>query len=632
MIGNNRVIAVCMSKVHDRNRFEHIRLMNECFKAYGYKMFVYQTCSDLYWQTQNEYGERCVFNLIDFQVVDAVIVFCEAIWDQVLIKTICSQAKEHNKPVILVSGNREGCIEISHDYVKGFEKVVRHVIEDHGVRDIHFIAGIKDNIYSEERVDVFRKVAAENGITVDDSMISYGRFWSGPTIQAVEKLIAEKRVPKAFICANDIMAITACDVLHKNGYCIPEDVIVTGFDGIEVVKYANPSLTTCENDVEGIAERITEVLKQLFAGEKCKHEYKLGGKIRHYESCGCNKIDKRLLNAAIRLNQLGDLLGQAQQVDRKMYEIATRAQTCKKVSQLPEILKEMPAQDVCIVLNERALDEKIDPTISYTGSVFDESMRLVYQTGITEEQYAGRITRDEIVLNLESVLEKGNPLIFTPINFLNVALGYVCFYFDVSYENYSMIPQIAIGLNNAIVGFRNLRYQAYMTKMVEKMYQHDGLTGLYNRLAFFREIDSLYEELADKEDNRMTVISVDVNRLKYINDNFGHEEGDVAIVAVARALKDCWPQEKICVRFGGDEMLAVFVHDKDEAVEEKVITDFRRLVTRFNEKVKKPYEVGASIGLCTSDSNDTDFQRLLEVSDQEMYKDKAISKRNIKSS
>lgn len=101
------------------------------------------------------------------------------------------------------------------DYEAGFEQAVRHIIEYHGITDTAMIAGIEGKEHSEQRIMAYKKVLAENNLPFTDDMLSYGDYWSGPAQKAVEEMIARGHVPKAIICANDMMAITVCAVLSR---------------------------------------------------------------------------------------------------------------------------------------------------------------------------------------------------------------------------------------------------------------------------------------------------------------------------------------------------------------------------------------------------------------------------------
>ena len=120
---------------------------------------------------------------------------------------------------------------ICHNYNSGFEQMVRHVIEEHGVRRVNMLAGFEGNELSDARLQVFKKVLQENGIPVEEERIGYGQFWDTPAQQEMERFLqSELPMPEAIICANDAMALVACNVLEKAGYRVPEDVIVTKGD------------------------------------------------------------------------------------------------------------------------------------------------------------------------------------------------------------------------------------------------------------------------------------------------------------------------------------------------------------------------------------------------------------------
>ena len=111
----------------------------------------------------------------------------------------------------------------------------------------------------------------------------------------------------------------------------------------------------------------------------------------------------------------------------------------------------------------------------------------------------------------------------------------------------------------------------------------------------------------------------DLDGLKHINDTYGHDEGDIAIKALASALKSSCPEGSICIRFGGDEMFAVIGEECDPA---RIKADMYAFIERFNEASDTPYEVSASVGIYTSDDGTIDFEELVRKSDELMYIDK----------
>lgn len=92
---------------------------------------------------------------------------------------IAASAAAHGVPTVSVGAVREGCAGFVFDYAGGFERVVRHVIEYHGVSDTCFIAGRRNEDCSEQRFAAYKKVLAENGIDFRPDRLYYGDFWWG---------------------------------------------------------------------------------------------------------------------------------------------------------------------------------------------------------------------------------------------------------------------------------------------------------------------------------------------------------------------------------------------------------------------------------------------------------------------
>ena len=156
------------------------------------------------------------------------------------------------------------------------------------------------------------------------------------------------------------------------------------------------------------------------------------------------------------------------------------------------------------------------------------------------------------------------------------------------------------------------------------MYKYDSLTNLYNRLSFTNEFEKMKRSFAGKK-VPLNIILIDLDGLKHINDNYGHGAGDNAIRVIATALREACPKGSLCVRFGGDEMLAVIPGKNDP---EAVKHDINRRIERYNAKEGKPYLISASAGIYRTDSTcDTDFEHLIKEADAIMYAEKIEKRR-----
>ncbi len=617
MIGGHKVIALCIAKIHENESNIFIEALNKQAVSEGYRLFVYSVCSSLYYNTPYEKGEESVFDLIDYDKIDALFIYEERIDNKKLIAKLVKKGISKGIPVITIGNSIEGSIGIQFDYCVGFEKVVRHVVEDHKLTEIHFIAGAKGNSFSKDRQDVVEKVLKENGLSFDEeTMVSYGDFWSGPTHAAVEKLIQKEKLPQAIICVNDYTAITACNVLKNHGYSVPRDVVVTGYDGVDEIMFSRPQVTSCLNDYSSLAAKAIELVERHAKGEQLEQFYSVGGKLILAESCGCP--GSVLTSAWEYIESRNNRFHGLQDMNRIFTELSAKIQICESIDETVDYYDNKYLSDMCCLINKTCVDQTINPVQKPAGKNFEDTMLLLFDTENTEKKIR-EVSRKELVPHIERRLSKNVPIIFTALNMSDIPLGYVCFHYPKdNISKFDKIPQIVNFLNNAIGGFRNMRYQHYLASRIEEMYKTDALTGLYNRTGFMTAFDEMQDDMI-RQQSPYTVILTDLDDLKYINDNYGHGEGDNAIYQVAKALKSICP-DALSVRYGGDEMLVILKGIYDTAMLQKQMDE---VLSAYNRISGKPYEVSASTGIFIADgSRKMSFEDLLKKTDEQMYKRK----------
>ena len=617
MIFGRKVLGVITTRVNTPSANLLITRLDEQLSKHNYRIFVYSTCSELSGNTPAEIGEKSVYELIDFNILDAIVVTYEKIKDRELANDIIARAKQCGKTVFVVGGKVEGCINLTFDYKNGMREITRHVLEHHNVRRPHFMAGFEGNSFSEERIDAFKEVLAEFDIPFDSSMISYGNFWSEPTKAATKALIDSGELPEAIICANDTMAVTVCSVLQENGIAVPDDIIVTGFDGINDVKISSPSVTTSMCSNAEIADIIAELLTNEKMLKQASEEYYVMPRLTLAQSCSCEKESN--INAGAYLTKLNDRFNRYQTEESVLFQMTAKIFTCDNIGQMAKYMSEVGFYELVCVLRKECIDETVSPTTKPEDSD-KENLYVLYDTDDLENFTPYEFKSSLIFPNIREQLDKGHPLIFVALNFLNIPLGYVCFhYHNYDVDNYYKIPQTINIINSAVGGYRNMRYQHYLMNKMEELYQCDRLTGLYNRNALVKIYEELQDELRGGHRD-ITFIIADLDRLKYINDTFGHLEGDFAIRAVADALKLAVPDEALVARWGGDEMVALFTGDCDEQ-------GIRNSMASYLEELRiregKPYEITASVGMVTVFPDElVSLDEIIKTADRLMYAEK----------
>lgn len=148
-----------------------------------------------------------------------------------------------------------------------------------------------------------------------------------------------------------------------------------------------------------------------------------------------------------------------------------------------------------------------------------------------------------------------------------------------------------------------------------KMSRRDGLTGLLTRSTF--DIEYLCQRRKDAVDD-VTVAFIDVDNFKRVNDDFGHEEGDLLLVTLARIVQMRVRETDYVVRWGGDEILVVLpgaTLSDAETVIRDISCSFDHYARRFNECDLQAPRVGLSIGIVSGNS----VVESVIMADKEMY-------------
>ncbi len=151
---------------------------------------------------------------------------------------------------------------------------------------------------------------------------------------------------------------------------------------------------------------------------------------------------------------------------------------------------------------------------------------------------------------------------------------------------------------------------------VKYLSYHDKLTGLYNRSYFEDRLD-----LLNTLDNLpLSLVVIDVNGLKLINDALGHDRGDELLIKVARVIKRSCRRDDITCRWGGDEYMLLFPSTSSAIA--SVICE--RIKGAINEIEIQGLQVSASLGIMTKNDPNQDIGEILRQAEEKMYRNKLL--------
>lgn len=635
MIGTYKVIGVCLSRVEQEDRFCMVDALNKYAVELGYRLLVYNSAQDLFVKDNpNDYCERAVFDLINYEILDGMVILGNSILDDEIIQEIVTKCKKFNVPVASVDKNIPGCANFKFSYGKSFQEIIEHIIEVHHKKRIYLVGGIRNNSFSEERVQAYRSVMQAHKLPFEEDWIGYGDFWEQPTIEVMRHWFdnLKHEPPEAIVCANDTMAIAVCRYLRQIGFNVPDDIMVTGFDGIRQSEYHVPKLTTCKQDYEEMGRQIVGVFEKHKLGIESDEFNSVGFKHVYSESCGCEKLDVHNINDAIH-EALERYDMSSRRMDR-MFRVQSRLTNMSSLTGLPAILEEYFIFHTMVFAVNEDLFRAPDFGMEHKGiRAFSEKSNILYHRSFWRPHTPCSVRTRDITMNFEKIFERKNPVIICMMHFLDLTLGYVAIQPEFTYDECDNIQAFMYAINSALGTYHSQLHVKHINMQLtqvnnelEKLYIHDHLTGLYNRRGFYRQ---LKEQLAltQSSELELVIVSVDLDRLKYINDTFGHTEGDNAIVVTARALQVSCIYDEIAARIGGDEyVIAAIVHDGEQYFE-GLKTRLRDYLNSYNAMSRLPYEISASIGFgCSAVQENLDIDAIMKVADDNMYADKISRK------
>lgn len=623
------VAGICLVGMQDDHVAHMVKLASDALIKKGFKVMIFNAFTDMYHDTPYSKGEASVYHLINLDIVDVLVIMPETIKSEWITDTIIRYAHAAKIPVIMLDGSHNGCTNITYDYSRSLESVVEHVITEHKCTDLFFMAGTKGNSFSEERIEAFKRVLARHNIEFNEkTMLGYGDFWDDPTKKTISDLIAcGRKMPQAIICANDSMAIAAMKALEEHGMKVPEDIIVTGFDAIYQERiYSTTRLTTAQMDADEFATTIADTAYGYIKGSEKPSDKHIHFSMILGQSCGCGDFDIAYTNE--KLEQMNKYSLALYDAESKMASLYTHTVNCDKLDELTKIMGRYFNYRAALCLNDDFLTKESAVIPKAYHSVFTENMTAHVIRMWNDYSYNINYPTKKVLPNLNELIKRYNTIMFCPLHFQEQVIGYYAAVADdllVNPGSFYYVQRLVESINQVLENFRIEYLLRRANNELSLTHSIDPLTGIYNRRGYFERISELMH--GSKECN-VILVSCDMDRLKEINDTYGHSEGDIAISAVANAIKAGYGKDGICARFGGDEFILTVPYNADKQRElSRLIGEIQMEIDKFNRSAGKPYEVSISVGgsygtvTCIDDINE-----LMRNTDHLMYEQKRLKK------
>ena len=573
-------------------------------------------------------GESSVYFGHELSALDGAVIMGEGFQSEEIKLGVVKKLKSYGIPIVNIDDTADGCANIRYDDTTGMELVVRHVVEEHGCRVVDFISGFKGNRQSEERILAYKKVLEENGIPYEENRVGYGHFYMYAA-EVIKEMVERDGVPEAVVCANDSMALAVIGYLRSIDVRVPEDCIVAGFDGIRDGRIYIPSLTTCKRTIFASGEKALEMVLEMTEGKEQSYETFLAPELIKGQSCGCVPITNQafdqffgMMNGRVNdkewFNTNLIYLTRDFASIRKLEDIFAAVFKYISIFKVPEFAFYL--NNNLIGSGELAKREKVE----LTDDMLYSDTFTCYSWKDGEEGFNISEVDKEGFLN--TLFEGEEPAFVTlsPIYFQDKILGFVTYDSTRCIEDLDHLCTYLVSVSAAIGDFCLREEMQYLIRKLNNMYVSDNLTGLYNRFGLYRDAERLIQK-AKQSGRTVFGIEIDLDRLKYVNDTFGHEAGDNAILQIANAMRYAADLKTVLSRTGGDEYFAIG-YDEGGQSAERFIAKVNEFLDNYNGRSILPYTVECSCGYYTADLSKDGLEDIMKRADTEMYRVKTAKK------
>ena len=621
MLNGRKTIGIILFDITGYYQQQLVHTLSKTASKHGYNLLTFSAFTIYGSDTKNAAGEYNILHLIPYEQLDALIVCHDTFNSNEAVEELWKLVTERcQAPIISIRKKVNGCYNILVEDTDAIPAFVRHFHDVHHFDRIAFMSGPYNHPDAIFRLEKYKEAMAELGLDCPEEYIFEGNFWKDCALDASKHFMSLKKRPQAIVCANDYMAISLCKELTLQGYSVPQDIAISGFDDVRDARANVPPLTTCYVSVSDMAKKAMETIDTLLNGKEAPACTFVPTKIIIRNSCGCESSTMKDLS----LSRMYEVEFMEQLINQNAHNTFVSI-SLENMTSAEDIGDYLRLEDVPGIARDFYLCLGIHgngayPQVKKKAPGFAKRSHSIYSLRDLNPIATSSFETKKL-LPPEAIREEPMAVFFFPIHYLEYNFGYVAATSNGEEAQdtlfHSWLSLIGNTLENSRIRAKN---QALLEKL-NMLYHEDFLTKLYNRRGFEQFSEEEFSE-AKKHNIKTMTLSIDMDNLKYINDVYGHSHGDLALQTIADAMRQACSGCEICARIGGDEF-AVFGYDYSEDKAKQYTENFLQYLKDFNADSSLPYCVNASFGYTISDpSLSISREQYMKASDDLLYQNK----------
>ena len=622
MLNGKYVIGVCLSRIYYIHTKRFLKSLHKAAVGENVQVIVFHSLYDFYCDSKSDRGAASVYGLIDYDVVDALVVMPENFQKPEIINGIIAEARKHDKPVISIDRELAVDVSIMPETERTFAELIRHLFAEHKVKRPFYMSGIKGNDFNSKREKIYFQVCKEFGIDPDvDNYFAHGDFWREPARREIARFFATNNpTPDAIICANDAMAMAVCDYLNEQGYNVPEDIIVTGFDGIDAENYMVPSITTCEPDYDTYAEHTIDSALRLIENMRVYSLLHVPMRVKYAESCGCfNKEARKYSGKASRLYEV---MSSIDNIDAHWYRMPARILEEPGIVNIKKVMFRYLPWRSAVCMNSDFVSLGNEKNHRKKSNGFTEWMTVICAKGDNAVELAVNGFPSSKIIPPLVDYEWRNMLVITAINSEEKVYGYLISDVDEFEDSSKLIQRFVMNLNVSLRMVESTAMNSTLSEKVEQLSLIDAITGLPSYKGVVRKVEERYEDDPERKKYKLVVSIYSIAKWPEIIRDFGIEESEIALNKVREYLQKSNPKTDIIGHFAEDKLLLVNFFSPEDDIGKQIterVAHFYDLMQKYNDSSEKQYYLEVNAGCTTADPGwQGTFEDLVQIASNEL--------------
>lgn len=585
-------------------------------------------------------GERSILRVPNYDELGGVIFASDTYPSARLKEQIHNTLKAKCRcPIIELANanNRYPSIVIENNNTTG--ELTEHLITVHGYKRICFL-GIDsgdDKRYSDIRERYYREAMAKHGLAVG-SHDTYRCGYNSDDAASALAYFEKKGVPDAVVCYNDNLALYFMRAALSSGYLIPEDIAITGCDNSPEGHFCSPALTTVSFPCLEAGITAVEKLLLLIQGKQIPDVTNIQAQPIYANSCGCRNHTE--INSDFYIHALSKRIFKLENSIFSSMSMSAAFQRITHIDDGVDLIEKYIREIehckefyLCLYADWNSLSSHILEITETRADVNVDSDTILLKLAIKDGRRLPECSFQKTSLLPEYIYKNSHSAyVYTPLFFEDKEFGYIAIAYEHNRLHYHFrLVHWLMDINQMLQCICDAKRTGLLVSRLEEIYMKDPLTGLYNMHGYNHNEEALLNR-AKAEGLPITCFLLDLDGLKQINDNFGHNEGDFAIQVIGHALENSIRKDDICARFSGDEfyLLALGYSQKDA---ENLLENIQKYLENYNRLSDKKYNISISGGYASTvpDANFTaeQVQELFGQADQNMYKFKRNKKKQV---